>query len=265
MNPLTPLRMTVLCLISLTLPVSATAQDQAPATQPGAATQPDTATQADAATQPEEAAQESYHAGMPPAASKEDVSFSIGYTIGADMAQRGVEIDADELAQGIRAGLGVNESRLTPEQIQQCLFSFQMQMQQQQFAQAKGNFDAGLAYLNQNSTQEGVTVTESGLQYRVIASGDGATPSIDDEVAARYRGTLIDGTEFDSSPGEEAVAFPVNRVIPGWVEALQMMKVGDKWELVIPSELAYGEGGAPQGNIGPNEVLIFEIELVEIK
>ncbi len=265
MNLVTPLRMSVLCLISLALPVSTNAEDQAPATQPDAETQAQAATQPDATAQPDEAAQNPMQAGLPSIASKEDISFSIGYTIGADMVQRGADIDADELVQGTRAGLGVQESRLTPDQVSQSLYSFQMQMQQQHFAKAQDNLERGLAYLKQNGQKEGVTTTDTGLQYKVIKSGDGETPTIDDTVAARYRGTLTDGTEFDSSPDQEPVAFPVGRVIPGWTEALLMMKVGDKWELTIPADLAYGEAGAPQGNIGPNEVLIFDIELVEIK
>ncbi len=256
MNLVTPLRTALLCLSILVLPASTSAQDQ------DATTQPDTANQAD---NPEITTT----GEMPalPVASKEDVSFSLGYKIGTDMAKGGVEIDldADEFASGIRAGLGLDEARLTPEQIAMSMYSFQMQMQQKFIAKAQENLDRGIAYLEQNAEQEGVTVTESGLQYRVIESGEGATPTLDDMVAARYRGTFIDGTEFDSSPGDEAVPFPVARVIPGWIEALQLMKVGDKWELVVPVALAYGEAGTPDGKIGPNEVLIFEIDLVEIK
>jgi FKBP-type peptidyl-prolyl cis-trans isomerase len=202
---------------------------------------------------------------MPPVASHEDISYSIGFTIGADMVQRGADFDVDQVVEGIRAGLGQNESRLTQEQIAQSLFSFQMQMQQEMMQASQDNFLRGRAYLDENAEKEGIVVTESGLQYRVIQSGDGAIPTVNDVVAARYRGTLIDGTEFDRSPENETVSFPVGRVIPGWVEALQLMKVGDKWELTIPADLAYGERGSQQGTIGPNEVLIFEIELVAIE
>ncbi len=262
MNFATSLRMTVVCLSLLVLPVLALAEDEAASTQPQAATQPEATIESEAGAQPTE---EAFGLDALPVASKEDVSFSIGFTIGSDMGRRGVQIDADQLVEGVRAGLGLNESRLTSEQVSQSLFSFQMQMQQQQQAAARENLDRGLAYLTQNAEQEGVTVTESGLQYRVIESGEGVSPTIDDVVAARYRGTHVDGSEFDSSPGDEPVAFPLNRVIPGWTEALQLMKVGDKWELVIPSDLGYGEGGTPDGKIGPNTTLIFEIELVEIK
>jgi FKBP-type peptidyl-prolyl cis-trans isomerase FklB len=263
MNLVTPLRTAILSLSILSLPLSATAEDQ------GSSTQPETVDQAGAATQPQDATETAgaaaYGSDAPAEASKEDVSFSIGYTIGSDMTQRGVDIDADQFTEGIRAGLGLEEGRLTPDQVNQALYSFQMQMQQQHLADAKDSLDRGLVFLTQNAEKQGVTVTDSGLQYKVLKSGDGATPTIDDVVAARYRGALMDGTEFDSSPGDEPVPFPVARVIPGWVEALQLMKVGDKWELVVPASLAYGENGTPDGKIGPNEVLVFEIELVEIK
>lgn len=260
MNPVSPLRYAFACLSVLVMPMSLYAEEPAAETQPQAVEAAEPAE----AGQPE-AALEQVIAGLGEPAGTEDISFSIGYTIGTDMASRGVEIDADQLASGIRAGLGIEEARLTEEQISHCLFSLQMQMQQKHFAQAEANMTQGLEYLNENAAQEGVTVTESGLQYRVIESGDGASPTMQDTVAANYRGTLIDGTEFDSSPEGEPVQFPVGRVIPGWIEALQLMKVGDKWELTIPSELAYGENGTPDGRIGPNQVLRFEIELVEIQ
>jgi len=252
--------MSVLCLILLlALPAWTFAEDQ------DASAHPEATNPSQAETQPLGAAEGPAVAGLPPVASKEDIGFSIGYTIGSDMAKRGIDIDSEQLVQGIRAGLGLQEPRLTANQIAQSLFSFQMQMQQQHVAEAQKNLELGRDYLKQNADQEGVIVTDSGLQYKVIESGDGATPTIDDVVEARYSGRLIDGTVFDSSPGDQPVTFPVARVIPGWIEALQMMKVGDKWELTIPADLAYGEAGSPQGNIGPSEVLIFEIELAGIK
>lgn len=247
MNAARTWRAAALFITATTLAGQALAQESAPATQP------------------DDTAQSPASAGLPPVASKEDVSYSIGFTIGTDMVQRSSDLDVDQLIDGIKAGLGHSESRLSPDEIDRCLFDFQKQMQRQQFLRAQDNLDEGLAYLKQNAEQEGVNVTETGLQYKVIESGDGLTPTVQDIVTARYRGTLIDGTEFDSSPGDEPVAFPVGRVIPGWVEALQMMKVGDKWELTIPADLAYGEAGDQRGIIGPNQVLLFEIELVEIK
>ncbi len=198
-------------------------------------------------------------------ASHEDISYSIGYTLGADMVQRGAEFDPEELIAGLRAGLSQGETRLTQEQMAQCLFSFQMQMQQEMLQQQQAQIEKNMAYLTENGQKEGVTTTASGLQYRVIQAGDGASPTLQDKVYANYRGTLLDGTEFDRSPEGQPVDFALNEVIPGWIEALQLMKVGDKWELTLPSNLAYGERGHPSGTIGPNEILIFEIELVKIE
>lgn len=261
MHPFKTLCAAALCVsfAAFNVPVSAQEQEQ----EQAPATPTETAPQADAP--PLDAEPQPADPLMPPIASKQDVSFSIGFTIGSDMSQRGADLDPDHLIQGIRAGLGLEEARLTQEQIAQALFSFQMQMQQQYMQDAQDNIAKGQAYLAENAKQQGVTVTESGLQYRVLHEGDGETPTIDDVVKARYKGTLIDGTEFDRSEGDETVSFPVARVIPGWVEALQLMRVGDQWELTIPSDLAYGEQGAPQGTIGPNEVLRFEIELVGIE
>jgi FKBP-type peptidyl-prolyl cis-trans isomerase FklB len=155
------------------------------------------------------------------------------------------------------------------EDMQAVMQSFQQTVMEQQQAkrqQAAGaNAEAGEAFLNENKTKEGVKTTESGLQYKVITEGTGATPTETDTVVTHYTGTLINGEVFDSSyKRNNPATFPVNGVIPGWTEALQMMKVGSKWKLFIPSELAYGEQGAG-ANIGPNEVLIFDIELLEIK
>ena len=140
-------------------------------------------------------------------------------------------------------------------------------MAEQQAAQAElaeANAAAGAAYLAENGAKEGVVTTDSGLQYEILTAGEGPKPTAEDTVEVHYTGTLVDGTEFDSSYGRgETVSFGVGQVIPGWTEALQLMPVGSKWKLAIPSDLAYGAGGAGQV-IGPNAVLVFDVELVSI-
>lgn len=157
---------------------------------------------------------------------------------------------------------------MTPEEITAELQGFQEKMMaEQQAAQAalgEANQAAALAYLEENKAREGVVVTESGLQYEVLEAGDGPVPGPEDTVEVHYRGTLVDGTEFDSSYGRgQTVSFGVGQVIAGWTEALQLMPVGSKYRLVIPPELGYGAGGAGQ-MIGPNSALVFEVELVSI-
>jgi FKBP-type peptidyl-prolyl cis-trans isomerase len=133
-------------------------------------------------------------------------------------------------------------------------------------AQSSNPIERAEKFLMENKTKEGVKTLPSGLQYKVLKEGTGKTPKDTDVVVTHYKGTLLDGTEFDSSYKRNAPAeFPVNRVIKGWTEALQLMKEGDKWILYIPPKLAYGERGAPGGVIGPNETLIFEIELIKVK
>jgi FKBP-type peptidyl-prolyl cis-trans isomerase FklB len=150
----------------------------------------------------------------------------------------------------------------------QILTAYQQEMQMKQVAEmtaaAAENAKQAEAFLSKNSLQEGVVSLPSGLQYKVLAKGEGATPKIDSKVEVHYAGTLIDGTEFDSSYQRgEPVSFPVNGVIPGWTEALQLMKEGDKWQLVIPPQLAYGENGAPPV-IPANSALVFEVELLKV-
>ena len=196
----------------------------------------------------------------------------MGYSLGASMGQQfrndRLQIDADALARGVREGftgaLSMSEDEITAG-MQQLQKSHTERMQAEQAELATKNTAAGEAFLKENGAKEGVVTTASGLQYRVLTAGTGPKPGADDTVKVHYTGTLLDGTEFDSSVTRgEPVTFPVNGVIPGWVEALQLMPVGSKWELVIPSELAYGPGGAG-GQIGPNAVLKFEVELLGIE
>jgi len=200
----------------------------------------------------------------------------VSYIIAEDMARRlktqGVTLDPKIVAMALDDVASDRDSRLNDEEKQQVISVFQENMQakqkelmakqEQEFkATAEKNMQEGKKFLEENAKKEGVQTTDSGLQYKVITEGSGDTPSESSVVEVDYKGTLIDGTEFDSSyKNGKPVQFPVNGVIKGWTEALQLMKEGAKWELYIPSELAYGPGGAG-GLIGPNSTLIFEVEL----
>lgn len=202
---------------------------------------------------------------------KEKASYTIGVDIGQSLKNQGIKVDANLLARGIRDGLSGGKLLLSDQELkatQEILQKEIMAMQQEQLKKiAAKNKEEGEAFLAANKKKEGVVSLPSGLQYRVLKGGNGSgkKPQLKDTVTTHYRGTLINGTEFDSSyrRGQPA-SFPVNRVIPGWTEALQLMEEGSKWQLSIPSALAYGERGAgPQ--IGPNATLVFEIELISIQ
>lgn len=199
---------------------------------------------------------------------KDKVSYSIGADIGKNLKRSELDINPDMLAKGISDAISGNKSLMTDEEMTASLQELQGEMQAKMTAKAaeaaSKNKEAGEKFLAENKTKEGVKTTASGLQYKVITEGKGEKPKATDTVSVHYSGKLIDGTEFDSSikRGEPA-EFPVNQVIPGWTEALQLMPVGSKWQLVIPSGLAYGENAPPQ--IGPNQVLVFEVELLGIK
>lgn len=200
---------------------------------------------------------------------KDKVSYSIGLEIGNKLKSQSIDINADILASGVKDGLSGSKALMTEEEIQETMTAFQKEMMAKQAEKTKAlaekNKKEGDAFLEENKKKEGVKTTSSGLQYKVLKDGEGPMPKATDTVTVNYRGTLVDGTEFDSSykRGEPAT-FPVNGVIPGWVEALQLMKVGSKFQLFIPSGLAYGERGAGQ-QIGPNSSLIFEVELLSIQ
>ena len=205
-----------------------------------------------------------------PAVDKKDYSYAIGVNIGRSMKADGIDVDIDELVQGVTAGLTAGKLRLTDEQLKTAMMGLQRELQgkamEAQAAATAKNKTEGEAFLAANKKKEGVVALESGLQYKVLKAGTGATPKATDTVKTHYHGTLLNGEVFDSRVERgEPVSFPVNRVIPGWTEALQKMKVGDKWQLVIPSDLAYGERGTPDGSIGPNSVLVFEVELLDIE
>lgn len=200
---------------------------------------------------------------------KDKISYSIGLNIGGNLKRDAIEIDGDALAKGIKDALSGSKPLMTEKEVQETMTAFQKTMMAKQAEKMKSAGDRnkkdGEAFLAENKKKEGVKTTASGLQYKVIKEGTGKKPTATDTVTVNYRGALIDGTEFDSSyKRNEPTTFPVNGVIPGWTEALQMMKTGSKYQLFIPSNLAYGDRGAgPQ--IGPNATLIFEVELISIK
>lgn len=198
---------------------------------------------------------------------KQKISYSIGVDIGNNFKRNEIDVDPKALAAGLADAIA-GKTLLTEEEMRNTLNDFSAELktkfQDKQKQQGQDNLKKGEEFLAENAKKEGVKVTKSGLQYQVIKSGKGKTPKATDTVKTHYHGTLIDGTVFDSSvERNEPAVFPVNGVIPGWTEALQMMKEGDKWRLFIPAKLAYGERGAGQ-KIQPNSVLIFDIELLEV-
>lgn len=191
-------------------------------------------------------------------------SYAIGMSIGQNMAQEGLDLDPALIGRGIADAMLERTPLLTPEQMQAAMQALQEEMAAQQTAQADKNKAAGEAFLAKNKQRKGVTELPSGLQYEILKPGNGPRPKKTDTVRTHYHGTLLDGTVFDSSLKRGPATFEVGRVIDGWTEALQLMPVGSKWKLYIPSDLAYGENGAG-GKIGPNSTLIFEVELLGIE
>jgi FKBP-type peptidyl-prolyl cis-trans isomerase len=207
---------------------------------------------------------------------KEKASYALGVDIGKKLAQLGDDIDAEALVQGLKDAQAGKKLQLTDEELQAAIEALQTVLTQNkakaqakaaaaQAKEAEENKKAGDAFLAENKKKKGVVTLPSGLQYQILKEGTGKKPTANDTVECQYRGTLLDGTEFDSSyrRGEPAT-FPVSRVIAGWTEALQLMPVGSKWKLFIPSQLAYKDR-SPGHVIGPNATLIFEVELIAIK
>ena len=213
---------------------------------------------------------QAYAEEKPALASKEEkVSYSIGLDIGMKLKAQSIEVNPDALVKGVKDALSGGETLLTTEEVRKVLTEFQQDMKvkaEEKLKEISGmNAKDGKEFLAANKSKEGIVTLPSGLQYKVLTPGDGKIPSSDDTVTTHYRGTLIDGTEFDSSyKRSEPASFPVNGVIAGWTEALQLMKTGAKWQLFVPAELAYGERGAGQ-MIGPNSTLVFEVELLSIQ
>lgn len=199
---------------------------------------------------------------------KDKISYSIGLDIGRNFTKQGIDFDTQAFIAGLEDGRQNKISRMTEQEVRDTLTTLQNKLIKQQQENMKtlseSNLKEGNAFLEKNKTAPGVKTLNSGLQYRVLTDGKGTPPTAKDIVKTHYRGTLINGTEFDSSYARgQPVEFPVEGVIKGWTEALQLMKPGSKWQVFVPAHLAYGEQGA--GNvIGPNSTLIFEIELLSV-
>jgi len=207
---------------------------------------------------------------------KEKLSYAMGADMGKVLRLQEIDVDVDDLIQGLKDGLSGGKLLMTEQELMAIRNEAQSEMARKQAAQkpkrslaqqkaGEENKKAGEAFLAANRTKEGVATLPSGLQYRILKAGDGRKPTDADVVECHYRGTLIDGKEFDSSytRGKPAT-FSVKGVIPGWTEALKLMPVGSKWQLFIPPQLAYGERGAGR-KIGPNETIVFEVELLAVK
>jgi FKBP-type peptidyl-prolyl cis-trans isomerase FklB len=187
---------------------------------------------------------------------RERASYSFGMTMGSNLKRQGVDIDLELLIQGLRDATGGGKLQLTEEQAMEAMQAFEKEMAAKQAADSK-------KFLVDNKKRPGVKTTPSGLQYKVLKTGKGNKPKTDDVVSVNYRASFVNGVEFEASPPDKPFVTPVNQVIPGWEEALQMMDAGSRWQLFIPPDLAYGEQGSPPA-IGPNTTLVFDLELVEI-
>ena len=199
---------------------------------------------------------------------KSKLSYALGMNLGSNLRQQQIDVDSNLLTQGIKDGLAGSKTQMTDEEARNTLEQWstdrRQQAQQKMQQEAEAGKKEGEAFLAANKTKEGVVTLPDGLQYKILKQGDGPKPTPNDKVVCNYRGTLVNGTEFDSSyKRNEPATFPVTGVIKGWTEALQLMSVGSKWQLYIPSDLAYGPPG--RGPIPPNSTLIFDIELLSIQ
>ncbi|MFW5426753.1 MAG: FKBP-type peptidyl-prolyl cis-trans isomerase [Methylophagaceae bacterium] len=197
---------------------------------------------------------------------QQKLSYIFGIQVGQNMAAEGVDLEMDAFAAGVADIMAGKQPQLNQEEAGRVIGEFQQKKAAEMAEDMNKKQQVSQAYMDENAKKDGVVTTASGLQYLIVKEGDGAKPTAEDKVIAHYKGTLLDGTVFDSSYDRgEPATFPVNGVIQGWQEVLPMMKEGGKWEVVIPANLAYGPRGAgPNSPIGPNETLKFEIELIAI-
>jgi len=197
-------------------------------------------------------------------AKKDEFSYAIGYQIGSNLKAQGIQPNTKILKQAIDDVLAGKEPSLSMKDMEAAVKSAQQEIVQKRAERGKVATEEGKKFLDENRKKKGITELKSGVQYEVIKEGKGEKPTPSDTIVVHYKGTLLNGTEFDSSYKRgQPITFGLNQMIAGWKEVLPLMPVGSKWKVYIPSELAYGQRGAP--NIGPNETLVFEIELMEIK
>jgi FKBP-type peptidyl-prolyl cis-trans isomerase FklB len=257
---------TAISILAAGMMLLANAWGQQPATAPPQQTSP-TQAQHSTSSNPQTSAATSPDSLLK--TQKDKISYAVGLNVGTNLHRQAVDVDPAILARGLQDGLAGNKPLLTEEEARTLLMQLQDDMRKKQAEKAQqtggANKTEGEAFLAANKTKEGVVTLPSGLQYKILKAGTGPKPSANDSVVCNYRGTLINGTEFDSSykRGQPAT-FPVGGVIKGWTEALQLMPVGSKWQLFVPSNLAYGDRGAG-ADIGPNATLIFEVEMISIQ
>ena len=264
----------IFCVVAILAVGSAQAQQAAPSSSsktPAANSQqaPAPKTGTAPATKPGQAAAAKSSDGFELKTEKDKASYAIGMNIGQNLKRQSEVIDATVVERGMKDALAGDKTLMTEDEAKAALVTLQASMRRKQEEQvqqmAETNKKEGDAFLAENKTKAGVVTLPSGLQYKILSGGTGPKPTVNDSVICNYKGTLLDGTEFDSSAKHGGPAtFPVSGVIKGWTEALQLMPVGSKWQLFVPSDLAYGQRGAG-GGIAPNSTLIFEVELVSIK
>ena len=203
------------------------------------------------------------HAGDTGMTDKQKLSYALGVFFSQSVVQQKMDLNEEYFLMAVEDVLKKNKPKLSQEEIQTIFARFQEQEQEKRTSEAVKNSRIGKKFLDENKTKESIVALDSGLQYKILRPGEGKSPDPDSEITVHYRGTLINGEEFDSSYARNAPAkLALNRVIKGWQQALPLMKTGAKWQLYVPAELAYGPMG--QGAIGPNETLIFDVELIAV-